>query len=39
MMPPRLASLPILWLVLLLGACASRPINPPITQVEPTVGY
>ena len=39
MIPPRLASLPVLALVLLLDACASRPINPPIKQVEPTTGY
>jgi NTE family protein len=39
MIPSRLASLPILALVLLLDACASRPINPPIKQVEPTTGY
>ena len=25
--------------VLLLGACATRPINPPITQVDPRTGY
>ena len=23
----------------LLGACASRPINPPITQADPSTGY
>jgi NTE family protein len=34
-----LASLPILAFVLLLDACASRPINPPITQVQPSTGY
>ena len=39
MIPSPLASLPILALVLLLDACASRPINPPITQVEPSTGY
>ena len=41
MIPSRLASLPILALALALalGACASRPVNPPITQVEPTGGY
>ena len=39
MIPPRLASLPVLALALLLDACASRPINPPIKQVEPTTGY
>ena len=25
--------------VLLLGACATRPVNPPITQVDPRTGY
>ena len=33
----------IAWLIpallLLLGGCASRPINPPITQADPTTGY
>jgi len=24
---------------LLLGGCATRPVNPPITQVDPTAGY
>lgn len=28
-----------LVLSLLLGACASRPINPPITQADPSTGY
>ncbi|SBT03809.1 Patatin [Candidatus Accumulibacter aalborgensis] len=28
-----------LTLSLLLGACASRPVNPPITQVDPHTGY
>ena len=39
MIPSRLASVPILALALLLHACASRPINPPINQVEPASGY
>ena len=39
MIPSRLASLPVLALTLLLHACASRPINPSINQVEPTTGY
>ena len=26
-------------LIALLGGCATRPINPPITQVEPSAGY
>jgi NTE family protein len=29
----------ILALLLLLGGCASRPINPPITKSDPTTGY
>jgi NTE family protein len=31
-----------LWILvslLLLGGCATRPINPPITQTDPSVGY
>ena len=26
-------------LLVLLGGCATRPINPPITQADPTTGY
>ena len=33
----RLVSLSLL--ALLLGACATRPVNPPITQVDPNGGY
>jgi NTE family protein len=29
----------VLMLTLLLGACATRPINPPITAVDPSAGY
>jgi NTE family protein len=29
----------LLALLLLLGGCATRPINPPITQVDPRAGY
>ena len=32
----------LLWILLaavLLGACATRPINPPITQADPSIGY
>jgi NTE family protein len=36
---PRIVSLPIVAALLLLGGCATRPINPPITQVEPNTGY
>lgn len=32
-------SLSILALLLLLGGCATRPINPPITQVDANAGY
>ena len=32
-------SLLVFALLLLLGGCAIRPINPPITQVDPTAGY
>jgi NTE family protein len=35
----RMRSLPILALLLLLGGCATRPINPPITQADPNAGY
>ena len=35
----RFASLPMLAVMLLLGACASRPVNPPIAYVEPDAGY
>jgi len=32
-------SLLVAALIVLLGGCATRPINPPITQTEPTAGY
>jgi len=35
----RLSSLSVLLSALLLGACASRPINQPIAQVDPGSGY
>jgi NTE family protein len=35
----RLTSLLAISLIALLGGCATRPINPPITQVEPGTGY
>ena len=35
----RTPSLLVLALPFLLGGCASRPINPPITQADPTTGY
>ena len=34
------ARLPVMFATLLvLCACATRPINPPITQADPGVGY
>jgi NTE family protein len=30
---------PVLAVVLLLGGCATRPVNPPITQADPSTGY
>jgi NTE family protein len=41
MNPSRIVSLSILALPLLLGGCATalRPVNPPITQVDPSGGY
>jgi NTE family protein len=39
MNPLLLAPLSILALLLLLGGCATRPVNPPITQVDPNGGY
>ena len=32
-------ALPILALLLVLGGCATRPVNPPITQADPSTGY
>ena len=32
-------SLLVLALLVLLGGCASRPINPPITHADPNTGY
>ena len=34
--------MPAFWVLttlLLLGGCATRPINPPITQADPAAGY
>src|SRR5262245_9118345 len=35
----HMPSLLVLALLLLLGGCASRPINPPITHADPSTGY
>jgi NTE family protein len=35
----RMQSLLVVASLLLLGACATRPINPPITQADPRTGY
>ena len=35
----RMQSLLVVASLLLLGACATRPINPPITQTDPRTGY
>ena len=35
----RAPSLLVLVSFLLLGGCATRPINPPITQADPSKGY
>ena len=39
MTPSRSVLLPTLAVLLLLGGCATRPINPPITQADPSKGY
>jgi NTE family protein len=36
---PRIVIFPIFAALVLLSACATRPINPPITQADPTTGY
>jgi NTE family protein len=35
----QMRSLSVLASLLLLGGCATRPINPPITQTDPSAGY
>ena len=35
----QVPSLLVLASLLLLGGCATRPVNPPITQTDPTTGY
>jgi NTE family protein len=35
----RTSSLAVALLLLLLGGCATRPVNPPITQTDPSRGY
>jgi len=39
MKPFRVSLLPVLAVLLLLAGCASRPVNPPIAQVERNGGY
>ncbi len=39
MRPQRLTSLIILAVLMMLGGCATRPINPPIEQVDLSKGY
>ena len=39
MTPSRFVLLSTLAVLLLLGGCATRPINPPITQADPNAGY
>jgi NTE family protein len=38
-MSPIKTLLPAVFAALLLGGCATRPVNPPITQVDPSAGY
>ena len=35
----RMPSLLVITLLLVLGGCATRPINPPITRADPSTGY
>jgi NTE family protein len=35
----QMPSLLVVALLLLLGGCATRPVNPPITQADPRTGY
>ena len=35
----RMPSLLLITLFLVLGGCATRPINPPITRADPSAGY
>src|SRR5450432_1274183 len=39
MTPSRATLILSLALAVLLGGCATRPINPPITQADPSTGY
>jgi NTE family protein len=39
MFRPLAASLSLLASISLLGGCATRPINPPLTQTDPKAGY
>jgi len=38
-MPTRTTNAILILLLWLLGGCATRPVNPPITQVDRTTGY
>jgi len=37
--PWRFSAVPMLALLLALGGCATRPVNPPITQIDQGTGY
>jgi NTE family protein len=39
MIPPRVTTALVFAWLLLLGGCASRPINPPLAQADPKAGY
>ena len=39
MIRPPILTLLVIVPLLMLGGCATRPINPPITQADPSTGY
>ncbi|HAY28455.1 MAG TPA: patatin [Candidatus Accumulibacter sp.] len=39
MTPSPMRSLALLLMLLLLGGCANRPVNPPIAEADPNTGY